>query len=28
LLRIEEMLSEGAAYAGRQAFPRSAADSQ
>ena len=28
LLRIEEMLSEGAVYAGRRAFPRSAADGQ
>jgi enolase 1/2/3 len=28
LLRIEELLGDGAAYAGRQAFPRSAADSQ
>jgi enolase 1/2/3 len=28
LLRIEELLGDGAAYAGRGAFPRSAADSQ
>jgi enolase len=28
LLRIEELLADGAAYAGRMAFPRSAAADQ